>query len=367
MSLALAYVTSIISLLFSASLLDQYFVRRQTQHILWSVAFLLVAFAMFMWFLRESFGLNQWAFRLWYLTGATMVPALLAAGFIYWLGPRKLASAFLGYLAVVGVSTLILVLSADMNTPDWCAGGLKGLECLRHSMSITKTGFFPDWIRLLAAISNVLGGAIVLFVALRSVASLANRGGSGSTGPLITEGTTPQQVGARIKDEAVAWGQNLVQGSQHLWQNRDFWRRDESVERAYAALIVTLGLMFGGLGLALNSVDDSAPHLGFFLVATLVVYGGFLASREILSTYPHEQMREAIQAARAPGALVMPTQFGTRLNQVRSWRPTQSGQSPSSEGSFQDQLRSLQNQVRSWGTSLGRILKRGDGGGGDSQ
>ena len=172
MSIFLAYVTSVLSLLFAASLLGQYLTRRQPYHLLWAVALLLFSVAMGLWFLRETLGLNQWIFRLWYLSGAMLVPAFLGTGLIYMMAPRKVASAFLGYLLVVTVAAVVLVLTADIKTPNECLEGLEGLECLLPSHTLTNAVFFPPWIRILGALLNVYGGLAVLTGAVVSLRAL---------------------------------------------------------------------------------------------------------------------------------------------------------------------------------------------------
>ena len=70
MSLALTYVTGIVSLFFTASLLRP--VSDKAELSLppkWGLAFVLVAVSMLLWFLRETFGLSESIFRVWYITG----------------------------------------------------------------------------------------------------------------------------------------------------------------------------------------------------------------------------------------------------------------------------------------------------------
>ena len=88
-------------------------------------------------------------------------------------------------------------------------------------------------------------------------------------------------------------------GFRLLWQNRDFWRRELPVQRAASNIIITIGLFIGSLGATLTTFDTPAPHLGLFLVAVLVIYAGFLASKEVFETYPHLQLRESLRALRA--------------------------------------------------------------------
>ena len=87
MALGLTYVTGVLSLLFAGALLDQYLTRRQPHHLLWFVAFAVFTMAIGVWFIRETFGLNQWLFRLWYLGAAMLAPAYLGTGMLYLMAP----------------------------------------------------------------------------------------------------------------------------------------------------------------------------------------------------------------------------------------------------------------------------------------
>ena len=296
MSIALAYVTAILSLLFAASLVEQYVMRRQPYHLLWAVALGLFSMAMVLWFLRETLGLNQWIFRLWFLSGAMLVPAYLGTGVLYMMAPRRVSNAFLGYLLVVTVAAVVLVLTAHIRTPEECAAGLTALECLVPSLTLTEMGFFPPWIRVLAAILNLYGGLAVLAGALWAVGMLAREGASAapSAGPQATEAAR-RPVSAILAESQ----RNVMLGFRLLWQNRDFWRRELPVQRAASNIIIMLGLFIGSLGATLNTFDKPAPHLGLFLLAVLVIYAGFLASKEVFETYPHHQLRESLRALRA--------------------------------------------------------------------
>ena len=234
MSLALAYVTGILSLLFAASLLDQYLTRRQPYHILWAAALVLFSTAMLLWFLRETFGLNQWVFRLWYLTGAMLVPAYLGTGFLYLMAPRHVVKPILGALLVLTFATLILVLTADFRTPEGCLAGLKGLECLLPPHSLTQKGFSPPWIRILGVILNLYGGLAVLAGVVWSIRPLMRA--EASPGEAGTVEATGSMTAALVRGY-----RNTVLVGNLLWQNRHFWRKDIHVQRAASNIIVTLG------------------------------------------------------------------------------------------------------------------------------
>ena len=118
-----------------------------------------------------------------------------------------------------------------------------------------------------------------------------------------------------IKEVSVGIYRDVIVGGRVLWQNKDFWRRDVTEQRVASGLIMTLGLALGGVGLTLNSVEGSSAHLGFFLAAVLVIYGGFLASREVFERSPHNQLTESIQTIKTSGIgnISMPESIRSRM------------------------------------------------------
>ena len=309
MALGLTYVTGVLSLLFAGALLDQYLTRRQPHHLLWFVAFAIFTMAIGVWFIRETFGLNQWLFRLWYLGAAMLAPAYLGTGMLYLMASRRVANAFMGYLAVVTIAVVAMVLSADLRTPNAClVGGLEvlsRLECIDPSDTLTKMGFFPPWIRVLAGILALYGGLAVVAATGWSIGLLVRnerlRTGEGAAQPVEGEETTARTILRKTGETFKGSYRNSLLGVRLLWQSRDFWRRDIPVQRAFSNLIITLGVMLTGLGLTLNSVDSSAGHMGFFLVSVIIISTGFLLSTEAFETRPHESVRDSIQTIRSGG------------------------------------------------------------------
>ena len=314
MSLALAYITGVLSLLFAASLLDQYLTKRQPYHLLWFIAFVLFSMAMGLGFLRETFGLNQWFYRLWFLSGNTLTAAFLGTGVLYLIAPRKVANAFLGYLLVATVVAVVLVLSASIRTPEECLAGLKNLECLEPHLTLTKADYLPPWVGLLAATLNYYGGVAVLIAAVWSVAVLV-RAEKARVGAEIEGESFLVAARKRVARDLSVSYRNAILAGRLIWQNRDFWRRKLPAARAAFTIIMTLGLVLAALGATLNSIDSSAAHLGFFLAGVLVIFGGLLASREIFETLPHDQLRESFQSLRIGGLgrLPIPAQLGSRF------------------------------------------------------
>ena len=328
MALALSYITGILSLLFAASFLNQYLARREPQHLLWFGAFALFTMAMGMWFLRETFGLNQWILRLWFFSGAILVPAFLGTGILYLVAPRRVMTPVAIGLVVVAVVALIMALATNIKTPSDCLAGLKGIERLSPSHTLTQSDFFPAWLRIIGALLNLVGGVAVLAGAGWAIAALVRR----EPGRVPAQASQAEAVGAwnKVKGRFQNGYRDTILGAKLLWRSRVFWRGDLEVQRAFSTLIIVLGLAVAGIGLTMNSVEGSSSHLGLFLIGALITFGGFLASREIFQTLPHNELVQSIQTIKAEGVSVLPVpealgpqlkSLGTRLGGIRPKMP----------------------------------------------
>ena len=320
MSLALAYVASLLSLLFAASLLAQRPGGRQAYHVLWAVALLLFSVSMGLWFLRETFGLNQWIFRLWYLSGGMLAAAYLGTGMLYMVAPRPVANAFMGYLLVVTVAAVVLVLTAHIKTPADCLEGLKGLECLLPSETMTKMGFFPPWIRILGATLNAYGGLAVVAAVLWVVGGLVREEGrlraeenarraAEEADARPFQRYSPVEAGDLVDRALASVGRYTLITGIVLLANWEFWRKDFRVQRAASNIIILIGIVLGGLGATLNIFESSAPHLGFFLVGVIIIYLGFLDMGAVLEALFRRRSTDSPRAATETGGTSLP--FGS--------------------------------------------------------
>ena len=175
MAVGLTFVTMVLGLLFGASLLEQYLTRRQPHQLVWAAALFLITFAMGMWFLRETFGVNDWIFRLGYISGTMLVTAYLGTGVLYLLAPRQIAHGAMGALGLLTLIGFIVVMVVGIGTPDGCASGLKGLECLSPGQSITETGYIAQGISIFAILLNIYGVLAILGGLFWTLEELARR------------------------------------------------------------------------------------------------------------------------------------------------------------------------------------------------
>ena len=75
MYIALPLASSIVSLLFALTVLDQFFARRKPYQLVWAIGLLMYFISTGTEFWTGVWGLNQTVYRLWYLFGAIFVAA----------------------------------------------------------------------------------------------------------------------------------------------------------------------------------------------------------------------------------------------------------------------------------------------------
>jgi len=297
MALVLAFITGIVSILFAASLMDHYLVKRRQYHLIWSIGFGLFFMGMLFWVLREGLGQSELLYRLWYVTGGVLVPAYFGSGMISMMYPQllegtiggseggiKKADAFLGAIVGISVIFLILALVASIKTPTGCL--FDGLDCLLPSHTLTKGEFFPSWLRVIGTIIAAYGGLAVLAGAVSAVVQLG-RQGKEAGGGFASE---------TLNDEGIPTNPNALV---LLWRYKNFWNRDLPAQRSYSNIIVLVGMVLGALAATMNSMEGSSTHVVLFLLAGIVVYGGFLANKEVMETTPVGQLRESLDAAKS--------------------------------------------------------------------
>ena len=318
MALVLAFITGVVSILFAASLMDHYLVKRRQYHLLWAIAFAVSFLGMLFWVLREGLGQSEFLYSL-FTTAGVLIPAYFGSGMISMMFPQllegtiggteggiKKADAFLG--AIVGISVIFLILAmvAPIKTPTGCL--FEGLDCLLPSHTLTTDEFLPSWLRIIGTIIAVYGGLAVLAGAVWAVVQLVRQEKEASgeaSSPTMTDEGIPTEPNV-----LVGGLNNTVLGFKLLWQNKDFWNRDLPAQRSYSNLIVLVGMVLGALGATMNSVEGSSTHVLLFLLAGIAVYVGFLANKEVMETTPASQLRESFVAAKslrgAPAATLAP-------------------------------------------------------------
>jgi len=208
--LVLPAITSVLALVFSAALFDQWRERRGGFQLIWGVGMLFFGIAAGIEAIAAAGGWNEFLYRSWYLTGAVWTAGWLGLGTTFLLGRTRFGYSFALCLVLAGVFTLltqrrydypgagsapiiylivalVLALAVAVETyfqnerwPTLAAGAVVGATVLSFVLMLTAqlpapgyaldpvTGvpvgdLFPGTIRLLTPFLNITGAlALVL-------------------------------------------------------------------------------------------------------------------------------------------------------------------------------------------------------------
>src|SRR5260370_17490145 len=95
----LPFASSLLSFVFAAMVLDQWWQRRRAFQIVWGIGLIWYGIAAGTEFLGSAFGWSEPLYRTWYLIGAFLVPAYLGAGTLYLLNKTRF-----GYFVAVSIA-----------------------------------------------------------------------------------------------------------------------------------------------------------------------------------------------------------------------------------------------------------------------
>jgi len=138
-------LSSLISLVFAALVLDQYRHRHRPYQLVWAAGLLMYAVATFCEFAIGGFGLRSVFYRGWYLFGAMYVAAYLGMGTLYLLLPRKTTHVVMGVLLLASVYALVRVAAAPLDLAQLVEG------------DVLRGAALPKSVRLLTPFFNVFG------------------------------------------------------------------------------------------------------------------------------------------------------------------------------------------------------------------
>jgi hypothetical protein len=120
--------SSVLSFLFAAMVLDQWWQRRHSFQLVWGIGLLWYGVSAGTEFVGGAFGWSEPLYRTWYLIGAFFVAAYLGAGSIYLLAKSRFGY-FAGVTVIVGGLLSLLFSHADAqgtNTPLYPGSGMAG-------------------------------------------------------------------------------------------------------------------------------------------------------------------------------------------------------------------------------------------------
>jgi hypothetical protein len=106
-NVALPLLSALLSFGFAAMVFDQWWQRRHSFQLVWSIGLLFYGIATGCEFLGGAFGWNPGLYRTWYLVGAFLVPAYLGAGTLYLLNKTRFGYFVAASVALGGLFSLL--------------------------------------------------------------------------------------------------------------------------------------------------------------------------------------------------------------------------------------------------------------------
>ncbi len=116
--------SSVVSLVFAVTVLDQFFARRKSYQLIWAIGLFMYFISTGAEFLTETWGLNETIYRLWYLFGAILVAAYLGMGTLYLLVRKRVAHTIMAVLLVASfyATFRVFTVNIDLSTIDYLSG-----------------------------------------------------------------------------------------------------------------------------------------------------------------------------------------------------------------------------------------------------
>ncbi|MBI4234478.1 MAG: hypothetical protein HY686_08565 [Chloroflexi bacterium] len=231
MRIAIPLITTVVALVFSLTVLDQYLERRRPYQLVWTVGLGLYTVASLLQLLWSAGVASEAVFRLWYLTGAMLVAAYLGMGTIYLLFSPKAGHITLGVLLLLTLLAAALALATPLRAD---VGVLEGGPLLSQNPN-TRESLYPAYVGALTAFLNS-AGALVL-------------------------------IGGAVYSAVV------------------FALRRAAPHRVVSNILIAVGALVSAAGGALERFNLPQPHSLALLIGIVVIYVGFLRSREVFSVY----------------------------------------------------------------------------------
>lgn len=230
MNTAVPALASAISFLFAAAVLQQYLARRRPYQLVWGLGLLFWGLGTGAEAAVQVGGLREAPYRLWYLMGAVYTAAWLGMGTVYLLAPRRAAHAVFLILALASAGALGQLLSAPLDLAP-----LEGKDLLTGEA-------LPQRVRLMTPFFNAFG-------------TLALAGGA-------------------------------------LWSAFVYWRRRVMPRRAASNVLIAIGAFLPAIGGSL--ARSGSPGFLYLseLLGVVVLFLGFLLSREVFASYRLAPLRQ---------------------------------------------------------------------------
>jgi hypothetical protein len=232
MNVAIPLATTVVSFLFALTVLDQYFERRRPYQLAWTVGLVLYGVASLLHTLWAIGITGEVVFRLWYLTGAMLVAAYLGIGSLYLHVPWRVAKVALGVLLLLSVGSAALALGVTLNGD---VALLDGESLVTVVPGTESQRFYPSYVGVLTAVLNTLGSVALFGSAVYSAIVFAKRRAAGF--------------------------------------------------RVISNVLIAIGAFIAAAGGTLERFEVPQPHAIALLLGVVIIYLGFLRSREVFSLY----------------------------------------------------------------------------------
>jgi hypothetical protein len=339
LTVLLPALTSLLALVFSALLLDQWRERRRAYQLIWAIGMLFFGIASGCEAIAAIGAWNELLYRTWYLTGAVWTAGWLGLGTAFLLGRTRFGYTFAACLLLAGVFTLLtqrrydyagsgsapvlyligaIVLAvavavetyfANERWPVLAAVAVVGATALSLGIMVTTTlpapgyaldpvtgvpvgDLFPGTLRLLTPFMNITGGfALILGAAFSAYVFMPKR-------RRLDYSLDPNQPGDQFLFNLLISPVAIVVNffaSIPLAVRAAMARRIGS--RVPSTILIAIGGLLASGGDALNRFGITEYfQVGKFL-AVLCLLAGFLVSteifREIRVPFTHVRLRAA--------------------------------------------------------------------------
>lgn len=221
----LPLLSTLVSILFAAMVLDQYRRRHKPYQLVWTVGLVWYAISAGTEFLGNAFGWSVELYRWWYIIGAFYVAAYLGMGTVYLLAPRRYAHAVMAVLALGSLYAAYRVLAAPVDAALLPAAG-----------EIVSGRALPGEVRILTPFFNVFGAGALVLGAVYS-----------------------------------AWY---------------FWRRGVMGHRVASNVLIALGAFIPSLTSGLSRFGITGAFFLGELLGVVIIFLGFLVSVEVFDRRP---------------------------------------------------------------------------------
>lgn len=304
MNVALPLASSLLSFIFAALVLDQWWQRRHSFQLVWGIGLVCYGVSTGAEFIGGAYGWNPGIYRAWYLFGVFLVPSYLGAGTVYLLNKTRF-----GYFVAVAVvlGGLLSIAVTSKYTGSAAAGSVTFAIAIVAAAAIAATTALRRQFQGHVAMAFLVAGTLTVAV-LALTAHLSGAYVDAATGAPVAS-AFPGYLRVASFPFTVGGGLALVFGalySAYIYMPKkrvlaarlavlaitvNFIASLPSASKALvtgklnsrvpATILIAVGAFIPGLTSSLNRLGITwATFLGEFL-GVLLIFLGFLVSEEV--------------------------------------------------------------------------------------